>query len=368
MKNLILHHRWPMAGVLVLVALLAIVGTIAAQPPVPHAVMEGEDCLGCHQAGVADAPRLAWDHLGRNNQDCARCHEISGAPAGEIPHPVDGRENCLSCHREGVGTTPKLTGNHVDYTNDQCKTCHFPSAIVAEEPTPVPPEPTLAPPEPTPAPEATPHVPIGENTCISCHQLIFTDEGHALFTGQPIGDAKAGAKLFAQVCANCHGEDGSTPVGDESAVISAEAYWSTHDDAAILQDIGAGSHGQMAAFAQDYDGPLSWEEILDIAAFVRSWGPLAPPSEVPAVEGPTYSDTIGPLLTERCEACHGGAAGLTVTDYASLMAGSASGQVIVPGDPDGSRIVEVQRGEHYAQLSETELNLLIEWIASGAPE
>ncbi len=367
MKNWISLHRWLLAGMLVLVALLAIVGTIAAQPPVPHAVMEGEDCLGCHQAGVAGAPRVAWDHLGRNNQDCARCHEISGAPAGEIPHPLVGREDCLSCHSEGVGTTPKLTGNHVDYTNDECDMCHLPSAVaVEEEPTPVPVEPTPEP-EPTPTPE-TPHIAIGENACVSCHQLIFTDEEHALFTGQPVGDAEAGAALFAQVCAGCHGEDGSTPVGDEGTIISAEAYWSTHDDAAILQDIGAGSHGQMAAFAQDYDGPLSWEEILDIAAFVRSWGPLAPPSEVPAVEGPTYSGTIGPLLTERCSICHGGSAGLTVTDYESLVAGSASGPVIVSGDPDGSRIVEVQRGEHYAQLSEDELSLLIEWIANGAPE
>jgi len=357
----LLRYRWPIAATLILVALLTIVGIIAAQPPVPHAVMEGEDCLGCHQAGVAGAPRLAWDHLGRSNQDCARCHEISGAPAGEIPHPLVGREDCLSCHREGVGATPKLTGNHVDYTNDQCDLCHYPSAVAVEE------EPTPGPPEPTPTPE-TPHVPTGENACVSCHQLIFTDEEHALFTGQPVGDAEAGAELFAQVCAGCHGEDGSTPVGGEDAIISAEAYWSTHDDAAILQDIGAGSHGQMAAFAQDYDGPLSWEEILDVTAFVRSWGPLAPPSEMPVVEGPTYSDTIGLLLTERCGVCHGGSAGLTVTDYGSLVAGSASGRVIVPGDPDGSRIVEVLRGGHFAQLSEAELKALIEWIANGAPE
>jgi len=89
---------------------------------------------------------------------------------------------------------------------------------------------------------------------------------------------------------------------------------------------------------------------------------------MPSVSGATYVGAVGPLLTERCGDCHGGLAGLTVTDYASLMAGSASGSVIVSGDPDGSRIVEVMRGEHYAQLSEAELSLLIEWIANGAPE
>ena len=116
----IVRYRWPIATTLVLVAFLAVVGTIAAQPPVPHAVMPGEDCLSCHQSGVAGAPRVAWDHLGRNNEDCARCHQVSGAPAGAIPHPVTSREHCLSCHLEGVGNTPRLTGNHVDYANDQC--------------------------------------------------------------------------------------------------------------------------------------------------------------------------------------------------------------------------------------------------------
>jgi mono/diheme cytochrome c family protein len=253
-----------------------------------------------------------------------------------------------------------LGGSHVYYTNEECGQCHFLSASAAE-PTPIPTEPAAIP--------EVAHIPTGESSCVACHQLIFTDEQHALFTGQPIGDIRAGAALFAQVCASCHGEDGTTPVGDEGAVINAETYWSAHDDAAILRDIGAGSHGEMTAFAEDYGGPISWEQILDVAAFVRSWGALAAlPAEMGATGEPTYASIIGPLLTERCGACHGDSAGLTVTGYASLMAGSSSGPVVLPGDPEGSRIVEVQRGEHYAQLSELELGRLIEWIAGGAPE
>ncbi len=357
MRFQIFRYRWPIITVLILAALLLVVGTIAAQPPVPHAVMPGEDCLSCHQSGAAGAPRVSWDHLGRSNADCAHCHEVSGMPSNNIPHPLDGREDCISCHRGGVGSTPRITGNHVDYANEQCDQCHFPSAVAAE--------PTLSPADPSPTPE-TDHIPTGENPCVACHQLIFADEEHALFTGQPVGDAQAGAALFAQTCATCHGEDGTTPVGDEGAVINAEVYWSTHDDAVILQDVGTGSHGQMAAFAQDLGGPLSWEEILDVTAFVRSWGPVASSAEVPAGGDPTFTDVIGPLLTEQCGGCHGGSAGLTVTDYDALMAGSSAGPVIVPGDPDGSRIVEVQQGTHYAQLSAAELDTLIEWIVDGA--
>jgi len=345
-------------GVLVgLFTLFVLAASSWAQPAIPHAVQEGDDCLGCHQAGVAGAPRLAWDHLGRGNEDCQYCHFSSGALAGEIPHPVVGRDDCLACHREGVGDTPKLSGNHVSYSSEECGSCHVPSAA-ALEPTPIP----------TPIPPVASPPPSDTANCVACHQLIFADEEHALFTGQPLSDPEAGAALFAQLCAHCHGDDGTTPVGEQDTIINSEAYWSTHDDAAILVDIGAGSHGEMTAFAQTYDGPLSWDEILDVAGFLRSWGSVAAPHEMPTIAGPNYADTIGPLLTDQCGVCHGGTAGLTVTDYASLMAGSDSGPVITPGDPDASRIVERQREGHYAQLSEADLDLLIEWIANGAPE
>lgn len=356
-----INFRLALIGLVGLTGMLSLAVWVAstwAQPAIPHAAQVGDDCLGCHQAGVAGAPRLAWDHLGRSNEDCALCHEDSGALAGEIPHPLVGRDDCLSCHREGVGGTPRLSGNHLFYANEECDQCHIPSAA-ALEPTPIP----------TPVPTTTPATPpMSAENCAGCHQLIFADEEHMLFTGQPVGDRQAGALLFDQLCASCHGADGTTPVGDENAIINTVEYWSTHDDAAILQDVGAGSHGEMTAFADAYGGPLSWEQILDLAAFVRSWGAVAPPHEIPTKPGPTYADTIGPLLTEGCGVCHGGSGGLTVTDYASLMAGSSSGLVIVPGDPDGSRIVEVQRGQHYAQLNEEQLSLLIEWIANGAPE
>jgi mono/diheme cytochrome c family protein len=359
MRNWLFRYRRLLTAALSLVALLAVAGIIAAQPPVPHAVMEGEDCLSCHQSGVAGAPRVAWDHLGRSNEDCVQCHEVTGAPAGEIPHPIFGRDDCLSCHREGVGDTPILSGSHVYYGNEQCGACHRVSAAAAQ-PTPIP-SPVFTVPH-----EGDEGVATVEG-CTSCHQLIFADEDHMLFTGQPMGNAGTGGQIFVQSCARCHGDDGTLPVGEEGVAINSEAYWSSHDDAAILRDIGTGSHGQMTAFAQEYGGPLSWDEILDLAAFVRSWGALGEPVPAGVAESLTYDAVVGPTLAERCSACHGGLAGLTLTDYDSLLAGSASGPVVTPGDPEGSRIVQVQRGEHYGQLEPVELDLLIQWIADGAP-
>lgn len=67
---------------------------------------------------------------------------------------------------------------------------------------------------------------------------------------------------------------------------------STHDDAAILQAIAEGSPPDMPAFAQALGGSLSWEEILNLVAFVRSWGPVAPPPEMPSF----YTTAAPPLL------------------------------------------------------------------------
>lgn len=97
----------------------------------------------------------------------------------------------------------------------------------------------------------------------------------------------------------------------------------------------------------------------------------AQPTSAP-VSGPlTYTDAIGPMLDSVCGTCHGAAAmqGLDVTTYATLMQGGESGAAILPGDPQGSKIVELQRGgEHPGQLDAEQLQALEQWIEEGAPE
>jgi nitrate/TMAO reductase-like tetraheme cytochrome c subunit len=84
---------------------------------------------------------------------------------------------------------------------------------------------------------------------------------------------------------------------------------------------------------------------------------------------PTY-EVLRPLFEQQCGACHGAtpSKGLRVTDLASLMAGSTSGPVIVAGDPDQSRIIQVLTEGHFARLTEHQLALLRQWIAEGALE
>lgn len=102
--------------------------------------------------------------------------------------------------------------------------------------------------------------------------------------------------------------------------------------------------------------------------------PTAIPTSVPqpaASENLTWDGGIGVLFATRCGACHGsgGFAGLNLTTYATALAGSQNGPVIVPGEPDTSPLVLRQSaGNHPGQLTPDELDRVRQWIDSGAPE
>lgn len=107
-----------------------------------------------------------------------------------------------------------------------------------------------------------------------------------------------------------------------------------------------------------------------------------PPSEVP-VEAPTlepaasggvsFANDILPILQSRCVNCHGGdriEEGLLMRSYAELMAGSDNGPVIVPGDAEGSLLVELvvsrEMPKRGPKLTPPQTQLIIDWVNQGA--
>jgi mono/diheme cytochrome c family protein len=101
-----------------------------------------------------------------------------------------------------------------------------------------------------------------------------------------------------------------------------------------------------------------------------------PPTQTPipsaANVSKTYDGLVGTLLQTRCSGCHAenGMKGLNVISYQALMSGSESGPVINPGNPQESLLIQKQTGDqpHFSQLTAQELEILIEWIETGAPE
>ncbi|OGO63352.1 MAG: hypothetical protein A2Z45_00110 [Chloroflexi bacterium RBG_19FT_COMBO_55_16] len=102
-----------------------------------------------------------------------------------------------------------------------------------------------------------------------------------------------------------------------------------------------------------------------------------PPTPTPAAIPPggalTYQATIGPLFQARCGACHGPTGslqGLNLTTYTGVITGGTSGTALIPGDPEGSLLVQKQKGDqpHFGQLTPDELDLVVQWISAGALE
>jgi mono/diheme cytochrome c family protein len=89
-----------------------------------------------------------------------------------------------------------------------------------------------------------------------------------------------------------------------------------------------------------------------------------------------FEKTVRPLLVEHCQKCHGAEkqeAGLRLDRREAAMRGGDSGPVLVPGQPDQSRLIVAVRYDGDTQmppsgkLSDAAVHALTEWVRSGAP-
>jgi mono/diheme cytochrome c family protein len=131
-------------------------------------------------------------------------------------------------------------------------------------------------------------------------------------------------------------------------------------------------------------GSAADEPLFDpeMGQFLVDPAVMVPPAEEPAVDltamdlaNVTYQEHVLPIFERHCAECHGAddpEEGLELTRYRTTMNGSIHGRVIEPGEPDNSYLVEQivsgqmpKRGE---PLSPAEIEIIIAWIATGAPE
>ena len=101
--------------------------------------------------------------------------------------------------------------------------------------------------------------------------------------------------------------------------------------------------------------------------------PTPAPSPTPGegVAANSWDGYYSALFRNRCSTCHSTTkvSGLSLAAYQDALAGGNSGPAIVPGNPERSMIVQMQqKGGHPGQLTQQELQQVIEWIEAGAPE
>ncbi len=124
-------------------------------------------------------------------------------------------------------------------------------------------------------------------------------------------------------------------------------------------------HGNVFQYA-GFDAP-KLREVLQ----AQIPTPAPTPTPAPIVGNPTYDANIAPILSTKCGACHNTTTltgGLDLTTYAGMMKGGKDGTVVLPGDSANSKIVQMQSSKHFANLSIEELELVRQWIDSGALE
>jgi cytochrome b subunit of formate dehydrogenase len=99
--------------------------------------------------------------------------------------------------------------------------------------------------------------------------------------------------------------------------------------------------------------------------------PTATPELAAGVSVNSWQGSIEALLRNRCSTCHGRTAvgGLSLATYQDALEGGESGPAVVPGNPEASTLITIQRdGNHPGQLTSTELQQVIDWITANAPE
>jgi mono/diheme cytochrome c family protein len=98
----------------------------------------------------------------------------------------------------------------------------------------------------------------------------------------------------------------------------------------------------------------------------------APPS---AEQADLFERSVRPVLVERCQSCHGAdeqEAGLRLDSATAALQGSAAGPVIMPGEPDKSRLIHAISYEGEVQmppdgkLPAEQIEALTTWIKLGA--
>lgn len=84
----------------------------------------------------------------------------------------------------------------------------------------------------------------------------------------------------------------------------------------------------------------------------------------------SFSQDILPILQQNCIGCHGGIAGMWLTDYDRVRLPSNNGATLFPGDPDRSPLYLYLRDglmpANANRLSPDQIALIRQWILEGA--
>ncbi|MBV8071693.1 MAG: DUF1553 domain-containing protein [Acidobacteriaceae bacterium] len=196
------------------------------------------------------------------------------------------------------------------------------------------------------------------------------------------------APILQQSCVKCHGPEmsmGKLRLDSEAGILRGGA-----SGPAILPGKSAGSLlvkrilGLTDAPRMPMSGdPLSEEQIaairawIDQGAFMAAEPVASAKQEAAAPQSILFSESVRPIFAARCYGCHGPDVqqnGLRLDSLASVLKGSDSGPIIVPGHSDQSRLIRRLLADEKPQmpyggppLENGQIAAIRKWIDAGAP-
>jgi menaquinol-cytochrome c reductase cytochrome b/c subunit len=206
----------------------------------------------------------------------------------------------------------------------------------------------------------------------------------------------AGAKIYKDNCAKCHGENGEgaelpDQKGEFTNPLNDEAFLITHTPDTLFNVVADGWESLgMPPFGLANGGALTDPDIRAVVEYVQAW--YTPPEEETTtqtggadttvvdpntIETVSFKQHIKPIFDKKCLSCHGARAkgGYKVTDYSSVMTSGDNAPVITQGDAANSLMVQMLHGVKTAAggqmppsrpLPQMQIQLIEKWINQGA--
>jgi len=172
-----------------------------------------------------------------------------------------------------------------------------------------------------------------------------------------------GAQLFAIACASCHGSSGEGGVGP---AFNTKEFQSGRDDQALYDTI---SNGHTATPMVAWGDNLSASQIELLVRFIRTLDPDYAASL-------TYSGKVQSIFESNCQQCHNPQktrGGWDSTTYQAVMTSGDNGPVVIPGNFADSILAHSILGQGslmppLESLPQSDIQIILDWIAAGAPE
>jgi mono/diheme cytochrome c family protein len=182
--------------------------------------------------------------------------------------------------------------------------------------------------------------------------------------------------LYARYCAFCHGANGEG-APNVPIVLNSPDFLATHDDDHLRQVIAQG-HENMPPWGEEHGGVMTAEQIDELVNLIRAWEELGETTPE-TVSAPGFAADVLPLFEEHCVACHSATqplGGWDGSSYTSIIESGDHAPVIIPGDPEGSLLVQKLLGTQTVGsqmpipelLPQEQVQVIIEWIRAGAED